>query len=296
MPSLPSSAMCSGVVPARSAISSAVSRSRVMLEPERRRRRARTAPRCSLHVRSRICLEGVVADLRAVVVGVPSVLEGPRGLLTIDAHPAHGIFHHSHPVPLRALGVRPDQSSRVLETRIDTTRNEGGVVAHESDKRGPSGVLPGEPDEEQAGSLGNPAPVPDAATLVPDTGHVDPGEVRSIARRPHDGVDVLLASIVEHRAPPNDAHQPLPQGHAGPPKSSGARSDEHVAFGQLPTESRIAADLLNPIPDNHQNRSLPSRRCGRDGTRCPKARSTCLVAASSSAIWKPELPPPTTST
>jgi hypothetical protein len=54
--------------------------------------------------------------------------------------------------------------------------------------------------------------------------------------------------------------------------------------------------LMNPIPDSHQKRSLPSKRCGRDGTRLPTARSTFRVAASSSAIWKPELPPPTTST
>src|SRR6266511_3229498 len=106
MPTLASSAMCSGVVPARSATSSAVSRSTVMFEPERQR--GRTMRAASLHVRGRIRLEGVVADLRAEVVRLPLVLEGPGSLFTIDAHPAHRILRHRHPVPLyvRSESVR----------------------------------------------------------------------------------------------------------------------------------------------------------------------------------------------
>jgi len=47
---------------------------------------------------------------------------------------------------------------------------------------------------------------------------------------------------------------------------------------------------------SHQNRSLPPRRCGSIGAQVAIDRSTWRVAASSSAIWNPELPPPTTST
>jgi hypothetical protein len=47
---------------------------------------------------------------------------------------------------------------------------------------------------------------------------------------------------------------------------------------------------------SHQNRSLPASRCGSFGFLVPMDRSTLRLAASSWAIWNPELPPPTTST
>jgi hypothetical protein len=48
---------------------------------------------------------------------------------------------------------------------------------------------------------------------------------------------------------------------------------------------------------SHQNRSLLSGRCGSIIGRLPIATATRRPAsASSSAIWKPELPAPTTST
>jgi hypothetical protein len=131
-----------------------------------------------------------------------------------------------------------------LSMRIPHTGSS--TIAHEPDERRPPRVLPGEPDEEQAGSFGDPAPMDNAAALVPHTGDVDPGEVRSIPGRPNDRVDLLLASVVEERASPRSARQPLHQGHAGSSKSTSARPDEHVAFRQLPTESRIGADLHEP--------------------------------------------------
>jgi hypothetical protein len=118
------------------------------------------------------------------------------------------------PVPLRGLGIHPDHSGAVLGPRVDVIRDEGGVVADEPDERGPARVLPRESDEEEAGGVRRPAPVPDAAPLVPHTGHVDPREVRSIPCRPDDRVDVLLTSVVEDRAPFDDARKPLPQGYA----------------------------------------------------------------------------------
>ena len=42
--------------------------------------------------------------------------------------------------------------------------------------------------------------------------------------------------------------------------------------------------------------SMPRIRCGSRGWREPTARWTSCVAVSSSAIWKPVLPPPTTRT
>src|SRR5207249_4691546 len=115
---------------------------------------------------------------------------------------------------LRPLGVRADKSSAVLETRVDATRDEGSVVADESDERRPPGVLPGEPDEEHAGRVGNPAPMDDAAALVLDRWDIDPSEVGAVPRRPDDRVDLLLAPVLEDGAPPHSAREPLPQPHA----------------------------------------------------------------------------------
>ena len=53
---------------------------------------------------------------------------------------------------------------------------------------------------------------------------------------------------------------------------------------------------MKPSWVSHQNRSRPSTRCGLIGVFSPIARSTCRVAASSSAICRPEFPPPITST
>jgi hypothetical protein len=52
---------------------------------------------------------------------------------------------------------------------------------------------------------------------------------------------------------------------------------------------------IRPNRVSHQNRSRPSKRWGRAGYAEPTESSTGRVPASSSVIWKPELPPPTTS-
>ena len=57
-----------------------------------------------------------------------------------------------------------------------------------------------------------------------------------------------------------------------------------------------AVTRISPSRVSHQNRSLPASRCGSIGALVAIDRSTWRVAASSSAIWNPELPPPTTST
>ena len=57
-----------------------------------------------------------------------------------------------------------------------------------------------------------------------------------------------------------------------------------------------AVTRIRPSRVSHQNRSLPARRCGSTGALVAIDRSTWRVAASSPAIWNPELPPPTTST
>ncbi len=53
---------------------------------------------------------------------------------------------------------------------------------------------------------------------------------------------------------------------------------------------------IRPVFVSHQKRSRPSSRWGRARCREPMERWTVCVSASSEAIWKPVLPPPTTST
>jgi len=58
-----------------------------------------------------------------------------------------------------------------------------------------------------------------------------------------------------------------------------------------------AVTRISPSRVSHQNRSLPASRCGNTGSLVAIDRSTRRPAAAiSSAIWNPELPPPTTST
>ncbi len=131
--------------------------------------------------------------------------------------------------------------------RVYSASDEGGVVLHEPDERRPPSVLPGESEEEQARSVRDAASMDDACRSLSLIEGISSHEiVGPIPRRPDDRVDVLLAPIVEDGAPPDGARQPPPHGHAGATKPSRARSDEHVAFRQLPTESRIGADLHEP--------------------------------------------------
>src|SRR5690242_3819124 len=57
-----------------------------------------------------------------------------------------------------------------------------------------------------------------------------------------------------------------------------------------------AVTRIRPSRVSHQNKSLPASRCGSTGALVAIARSTWRVAASSPAIWNPELPPLTTRT
>jgi hypothetical protein len=107
----------------------------------------------SRHVRGWICLERVVASLRAEIVRLPSVLDSPCGFFAVDAHATHRIHFHRHLFPLRSLGA--DKASRILEMRVYSAGVEGGVVIHEADERRPPSVLPGESKEEQARSVSN---------------------------------------------------------------------------------------------------------------------------------------------
>ena len=112
---------------------------------------------------------------------------------------------------LRALGIHPNESGSGLLLRIDAARYVGGIVVHESDECRPPRVLPREPEEEQAGSVGHSTSMDDPVTRSLDPGDVDPGEIGSIPGGPDDRVDVLFASVFEQGVPPNGLRQPPSQ-------------------------------------------------------------------------------------
>ena len=85
---------------------------------------------------------------------------------------------------LRALGIHPNESGSGLLLRIDAARYVGGIVVHESDECRPPRVLPREPEEEQAGSVGHPTSMDDPVIRSLDPGDIDPGEIGSISRSP----------------------------------------------------------------------------------------------------------------
>src|SRR5262249_42749617 len=84
---------------------------------------------------------------------------------------------------------------RLLVLR-DPVSNEGGVVPDEADQRRAARVLPGEPEEVEAGNVGDAAAMGGATLLVEDR-NVDPGVVGPVARRPYDGLDLELAVVFE---------------------------------------------------------------------------------------------------
>jgi hypothetical protein len=59
--------------------------------------------------------------------------------------------------------VSPLRFSRTLKTRVYAAGDEGRVVIDEADERRPPGVLPWQPEEEEARSLGDAATVNDGA-------------------------------------------------------------------------------------------------------------------------------------
>src|SRR6476646_12130737 len=139
-----------------------------------------------------------------------------------------------------------DTGGDVLAVRLYAPSDERRIVLHESDQRRTSRVLPGKPYEVQAGGIRDSAAMHDATIGSLDPRNIDPRRVGSIPRRPNDRVDLGLASIVEDRSTALDLRQSRPQRHAGALEATGAGSDQHVARGELPPQSRVGAYLHEP--------------------------------------------------
>jgi hypothetical protein len=173
----------------------------------------------------------------------------------------------------------------VLEVRLYAPSDEGRILLHESDQRRPSRMLPRKPYQEQAGSIRDPTAMHNATigSLDPRSVLSTPGQID--LRRPDDRVPLGLASVLEDRSTAwsldSRVRSVTPDGLRR--RALDPISTSHVASFRPRRESVLT--FMNPTIESHQNRSLPSKRCGNDGMRCPIARLTFLVAASSSAIW-----------
>src|SRR5215217_8471285 len=89
--------------------------------------------------------------------------------------------------------------ARILERR-DLLGDELSIVLDPADQRRAPRVLPGQAKVVEAGRVRHPATVAQAAIGV-ENGKVDPGVVGPVPRRPDDGVDLYLASVLEAHCP-----------------------------------------------------------------------------------------------
>jgi hypothetical protein len=177
-----------------------------------------------------------------------------------------------------------------------TSGEGGGVSADEPEQCRASGGLPGQPEEAEAGHVGDAGLLPDLPA-VDDSRHVQPRVVTAVAGGPYDRVDFGGASVGEGG------------GAAGESASRGRKSipRRRRVLVRLPmtrsprARSRRAmrpcdGTVRNPDRVSQKNRSRPRTRWGSWAGREPTATVTDLVAASSAAICRPELAAPTTST
>src|SRR5437660_6861238 len=103
--------------------------------------------------------------------------------------------------------ISPGQSSRtdgsargerrsVGAEGLDWLSEVGGVICDPADKRGASGVLPGQSEEVEAGGVGHGPAVNDPLLVVEDR-RVDPRVIVAEAGGPDHGAHVELGSVAE---------------------------------------------------------------------------------------------------
>src|ERR671930_2118596 len=191
-------------------------------------------------------------------------------------------------------GAGPGRRGGVLP--CDQVGEVGGVVGDEAEQRRPTSVLPRQAKEVQARHLGDAAAVDDLA-FTHHPRDLDPGVVGAVAGGPHHHPDVLQQAVVgEPDGASLGVDQPRPEPHAGlaQPAPVGPDHDSRRLIRWPGRELTVTRS--RPSRVSHQNRSRPAGRWGSIGYLVAIDRSTWRVAASSSAIWNPEFPPPTTST
>ena len=174
----------------------------------------------------------------------------------------------------------------------DAIDEPGGVVLDEAEEGRAAGVLPRQADEGQAGHLGDAAVVDDAALGRRRRGRrsrSSPGGSRW-PRRPSRGW-TAAPSANWHR-PSAAAPTPGPDGDAGPAQAAQRGADDQVAAGPHPAGEPRVGGLGDHARAGSATRTGrgPSTRCGSSSCSVPTASVTWWVAASSRAIWRPELP------
>ena len=73
--------------------------------------------------------------------------------------------------------------------------------------------------------------------------------------------------ILESDALTHGTRQSPPHGNAGTPKALSLDPMRTSRFASFRPSRESVLTFMNPTPESHQKRSLPSRRCGREGTR-----------------------------
>ena len=169
---------------------------------------------------------------------------------------------------------------------FDAPGDELGVVLDEAEQRRAARVLPGEPEEVQAGDVGDAAPVAEHAVPVGDgRGRSRSGRAGSRSPRRRRRRRAALPSAKRTVRP----EAPTARGFRATPNvrrsSRGLEpmsvSRPRAARGDPTRESTLLSS--SPSRVSHQNRSRPSSRCGSGVWREPTAGARC---ASPTAPWR----------
>ena len=181
--------------------------------------------------------------------------------------------------------------------RRDLLREVLGVVLDPAEQRRASGVLPGTGRGSRARATpSRRAGAPRARSRRTPGRRSTSGRLRSRSPRSRCATSSRPPSPKLTVDPPASTARPW---SSTPCRRRSARGLEPISVSRPSIRRPIRESIvlrISPVASRYQNRSRPRMRWGSGVCRDPIERWTSCDSDSSSAIWKPVLPPPTTST
>src|SRR6516225_9173646 len=120
----------------------------------------------------------------------------------------------------------------------DLARDELRIVLDPADQRRAARVLPCQPEEVEAGRVGDTSAVTRTSILI-ENRHVDPRVVRAVAGRPDHRIGTDRAAVFKAEGASHGLDGARLQLDAGASQLAWARPDQCVARAQLSTEARL---------------------------------------------------------
>ena len=183
-----------------------------------------------------------------------------------------------------------------LAAGCDPPGDERRVVVDQAEQRRAACVLPGEAEEVEARHVADAAAVAQTTVVLGDR-QLDPGVVGPVARGPDHRVDVELAAVGE-------ADRAALGVDRARPSSTPCRAARRAGSTRSGCRGRAlgAEARVDGLVEQARASSATRRGRGRGGAAAAASGASRppdeprASPASSFAIWKPVLPPPTTST